>query len=107
MGRRGQPRRWLTSRCCARSAVSSGALAGTTLSARSLQRRLAEQRTSFSDLLAAVRRELAERYVLDHGLPVTEISYMLGFSDLSSFSRAFKRWTGRSPAEARRTRPRD
>lgn len=77
------------------------------LSARSLQRRLAEQRTSFSDLLAAVRRELAERYVLDHGLPVTEISYMLGFSDLSSFSRAFKRWTGRSPAEARRSLPRN
>lgn len=73
------------------------------LSGRSLQRRLAEQRTSFQDLLASVRRELAERYVRDLALPVTEISYMLGFSDLSAFSRAFKRWTGRSPAEARRS----
>lgn len=76
------------------------------LSGRSLQRRLAEQKTSFSDLLSTVRRDLAERYVRDLGLPVTEISYMLGFSDLSSFSRAFKRWTGRSPAEARRALPR-
>lgn len=75
------------------------------LSGRSLQRRLAEQRTSFNGLLTTVRCELAERYVHDHGLPVTEISYMLGFSDLSAFSRAFKRWTGRSPAEARRGRP--
>lgn len=83
----------------------NGIAKAVSLSARSLQRRLAEQRTSFSDLLANVRRELAERYVLDHGLPVTEISYLLGFSDLSSFSRAFKRWTGRSPAEARRSLP--
>jgi AraC-like DNA-binding protein len=71
------------------------------MSARSLQRRLAEERTSFTELLASVRRELAERYVRDARMPVTEISYMLGFSDLSSFSRAFKRWTGRSPAASR------
>jgi AraC-like DNA-binding protein len=71
------------------------------LSTRSLQRRLAEMRTSFTELLAVVRRELAEEYVQDRGIPVTEISYMLGFSDVSSFSRAFKRWTGRSPALSR------
>jgi len=71
------------------------------MSARSLQRKLAEERTSFTELLAAVRRELAEQYVGDPKIPVTEISYMLGFSDLSSFSRAFKRWTGRSPAACR------
>ncbi len=71
------------------------------MSPRSLQRRLASLHTSFKELLAAVRRELAEQYVDDRSIPVTEISYMLGFSDLSSFSRAFKRWTGRSPAERR------
>lgn len=71
------------------------------MSARSLQRKLADEHTSFTELLAAVRRDLAEQYVGDPKIPVTEISYMLGFSDLSSFSRAFKRWTGRSPAACR------
>jgi len=71
------------------------------MSARSLQRRLAGFHTNFKQLLASVRRELAEQYVQDRDVPVTEISYMLGFSDLSSFSRAFKRWTGRSPAACR------
>lgn len=71
------------------------------MSTRSLQRRLAEEGTSFTALLAQLRRELAEQYVEDRDIPVTEISYMLGFSDVSSFSRAFKRWTGRSPAARR------
>lgn len=71
------------------------------MSSRSLQRRLAEEGTSFTALLAVVRRELAEQYVGDPSIPVTEISYMLGFSDVSSFSRAFKRWTGKSPAASR------
>lgn len=73
------------------------------MSTRSLQRRLAEDGTSFTALLALLRKELAEQYVEDRDIPVTEISYLLGFSDVSSFSRAFKRWTGRSPA-ARRQR---
>ncbi|MBI5504342.1 MAG: AraC family transcriptional regulator [Deltaproteobacteria bacterium] len=71
------------------------------MSTRSLQRRLAEERTSFTELLAVVRRELAEQYVLNPQIPVTEISYMLGFSEVSAFSRAFKRWTGRSPVTSR------
>jgi len=75
------------------------------MSTRSLQRRLAEEGTSFTESLAMVRRELAEQYVLDPRIPVTEISYMLGFSDVSAFSRAFKRWTGRSPATSRHQDP--
>jgi AraC-like DNA-binding protein len=71
------------------------------LSTRSLQRRLAEQRTNFTRLLASVRKELAVSYVRDPQVPITEISYLLGFSDVSSFSRAFKRWTGISPLAAR------
>lgn len=76
------------------------------MSTRSLQRRLAEEATSFTALLAVVRRELAEQYVENPKIPVTEISYLLGFSDVSSFSRAFKRWTGRSPAASRQSSPR-
>jgi AraC-like DNA-binding protein len=71
------------------------------MSGRSLQRRLAEEKTSFKTLLAEVRRELASQYVEDRELPVTDISFMLGFSDVSSFSRAFKRWFGKSPAAVR------
>lgn len=68
------------------------------VSSRTLQRRLAEQGTNFRKLLLEVRRELAERYISDKNMPLAEISYMLGFADSSSFSRAFKRWTGDPPA---------
>jgi AraC-like DNA-binding protein len=81
--------------------TEEGIAKAVSMSSRSLQRRLAEEGTSFTSLLAVVRRELAEQYVGDPSIPVTEISYMLGFSDVSSFSRAFKRWTGKSPAATR------
>jgi AraC-like DNA-binding protein len=72
------------------------------VSSRTLQRKLADEGTSFRALLLEVRRELAEKYILDNSMPLAEISYMLGFSDTSSFSRAFKRWTG-DPPNAYRT----
>jgi AraC-like DNA-binding protein len=71
------------------------------LSSRSLQRRLAAVRAKFTDLVGDVRRDLATEYVTNGDISVTEITYMLGFSDVSSFSRAFKRWTGSSPASWR------
>jgi len=66
---------------------------------RTLQRRLAAEDTSFAALLAETRRELACSYMEAGGLSVSEIAYLVGFSDTSTFSRAFKRWTGRSPTE--------
>lgn len=72
------------------------------MSARQLNRRLKEENTSFRDLLMACRRELAEQYLSDSSLSLTEISFLLGFSESSSFSRAYRRWTGKSPTEARR-----
>jgi AraC-like DNA-binding protein len=68
------------------------------VSSRTLQRRLADKGTNFRTLVLEVRRELAEKYIADRTMPLAEISYMLGFSDTSSFSRAFKQWTGDSPA---------
>lgn len=65
---------------------------------RTLQRRLAEKDTNFRTLLMEVRRDLAEKYISDPTMPLAEISYMLGFSDTSAFSRAFKTWTGDPPA---------
>ncbi len=55
-------------------------------------------------MLVEMRRGLAEQYVLDNSLTLTEISLLLGFSEQSSFSRAFKNWTGKAPSEARQAR---
>lgn len=68
------------------------------LSSRTLQRRLSDENTNFRTLLLEVRRNLAQKYLADKSMPLAEISYMLGFSDTSSFSRAFKKWTGDPPA---------
>jgi AraC-like DNA-binding protein len=70
-------------------------------SSRTLQRRLSDENTNFRTLILEVRRELAEKYLEDKAMPLAEISYMLGFSDTSSFSRAFKKWTGNPPAAFR------
>lgn len=74
-------------------------------SSRTLQRKLAEEGTNFRTLVLEVRRELAEKYLADRSMPLAEISYMLGFSDTSSFSRAFKTWTGDPPAAFRTNLP--
>ena len=68
-----------------------------TMSYRSLQRKLTESGTSFKVLFEQSRHTLAEKYVSEGKLNMTEITFMLGFSELSSFSRAYKRWTGHSP----------
>jgi AraC-like DNA-binding protein len=67
------------------------------MSSRSLQRKLQEEGLTFKGLLDEMRRELAIQYVRDSRLPLIEITYLLGFSDSSNFSRAFRRWTGISP----------
>lgn len=71
------------------------------LTARSLQRRLKDEGTSFNALREQVRKDLSRRY-LDEKLSIAEISFLLGFSEPSAFFRAFKRWTGQTPIEARR-----
>jgi AraC-like DNA-binding protein len=75
------------------------------MSTRNLNRKLVAHNTSFKAVLLEIRSELASQYISDASLTLTEISYMLGFSEISSFSRAFKRWTGQSPSEARRDHP--
>ena len=66
-----------------------------------VKRRLKDEGTSFNALREDVRRELATRY-LDADMSIAEISFLLGFSEPSAFFRAFKRWTGLTPLEARR-----
>ncbi len=77
------------------------------MSTRSLQRRLAEQGTSFVALVDEVRAGLAVVYLGDAKLALGEVGLRLGYSDARAFLRAFKRWTGRTPGnyrEAQRAR---
>ena len=74
------------------------------LSPRTYRRKLHAKQTSFKEMLAQTRRELGEKYILDSSLTLTEISFLLGFSDTSSFSRAFRNWTGQSPSARRASR---
>lgn len=68
------------------------------LSPRTLQRRLRSEQTSHRGLLDSVRERLAHRYLLDRRLTVDEVAESLGFSEPSAFHRAFRRWTGSTPA---------
>ena len=69
------------------------------VSARTLQRHLGAERATFDGLLDETRRELAERLLADATLTVAEVAAATGFAESSSFCRAFKRWTGRSPRD--------
>ncbi len=71
------------------------------MSRRTLQRRLAEKQLTFSSLVEEVQKRHALRYLEDPSMNITEVAYFCGFSELSPFSRAFKRWTGMSPKEFR------
>lgn len=71
------------------------------MSERTLQRRLSEERTSFHEIVDDTRRELAERYLGQDRLAVTQAACLLGFADRSTFSRACKRWFDLTPSEYR------
>ena len=73
------------------------------MSVRSLQRRLNEVGTTFRTLLESVRKDLAATYVSDPDIELVEVAFLLGFSDQSAFSRAFRRWTGSSPSTVRKS----
>ena len=67
------------------------------MSERTLRRRLRESGITFSALVARVRRDLADDWLRRTDFNVKHISYLLGYADAAAFSRAYKRWTGRSP----------
>jgi AraC-like DNA-binding protein len=71
------------------------------LSPRTLRRRLADDGTSFRELLDETRAQLARSYVRDRRIALAEVAFLLGFSEPSAFHRAFKRWTGTTPAAFR------
>jgi AraC-like DNA-binding protein len=75
------------------------------MSARTLQRRLATEGTTFAAIVEAVRRERAELLLSDRTLTASEVAFLLGFSEPAAFFRAFRRWTGETP-QRWRMRPR-
>jgi AraC-like DNA-binding protein len=74
-------------------------------SERTLKRKLREEGSSYSELLDQVRRAEATR-LLESGVSIDAIAAALGYSDTANFTRAFRRWTGRTPAASRSTAPR-
>jgi AraC-like DNA-binding protein len=72
------------------------------MSPRTLSRKLTKQGTTFNAIIEELRKELAFRFLQDSNLVLTEIAFLLGYTEVSTFSHAFKRWTGKSPAAYRR-----
>ena len=68
---------------------------------RTMRRKLQLRGTSFQSLLSDVRQDLSSKLIGDASLSMTQITYMLGFSEVSSFTRAFRKWHGKSPTQAR------
>ena len=71
------------------------------VSARTLQRRLQDEGTSFQQTLDTLRESLAHHYLRSTDMSSAEISFLLGFEDSNSFARAFQSWTGKTPQTVR------
>ena len=72
------------------------------MSVRSLQRNLHKEGVNFKELLEMTRQDMAMKYIEEKQLSIIEICCLLGFSDQSNFTKAFKRWTGKTPHSYRR-----
>jgi AraC-like DNA-binding protein len=71
------------------------------MSRRTLARALAEEDATFSVLLDDLRAALAKRYLRERELPISQIAWLLGYREASSFTNAFGRWTGATPRQFR------
>ena len=71
------------------------------MSERTLARKLSDDGLNFTEILQQLRRDLAVRYLDDRKLHVSKVAWLLGFNEVSAFTHAFKRWTGKTPSEMR------
>jgi AraC-like DNA-binding protein len=71
------------------------------MSKRTLTRKLADEGLNFSGVFEQLRRDLAVRYLHERKLHVSKIAWLLGFNEVSAFTHAFKRWTGKAPTQMR------
>ena len=73
------------------------------VSQRTLARRLSSEGLTFAGVLQRLKSDLAKRHLADETLSISEIAWLLGYQDVSAFTHAFKRWTGRAPRAIRQT----
>ena len=71
------------------------------MSDRTLARKLSDEGLNFTEVLQQLRRDLAVQYLDDPKLHVSKIAWLLGFNEVSAFTHAFKRWTGKTPSQMR------
>ena len=83
--------------------VRAGAIARKLgVSRRTLARRLSSEGLTFARVLQRLKFDLAKRHLDDETLSISEIAWLLGYQDVSAFTNAFKRWTGKAPRTMRR-----
>jgi AraC-like DNA-binding protein len=75
---------------------------GLALSLRTLARRLAEEGTTYGEVVDQLRKSQALQYLKDPGMSLAQIAWLLGYEGATSFNHAFRRWTGHSPSVARK-----
>jgi AraC-like DNA-binding protein len=75
------------------------------MSTRSVARRLAEEGTSFGEILEQLQQRLASRYLGDDSMSIQQIAWLLGYSEPGAFTHAYRRWTGTTPRRARKPPP--
>jgi AraC-like DNA-binding protein len=73
------------------------------MSKRTLARMLSDEGVNFTEVLQQLQRDLAVRYLDDPQLHISKIAWLLGFQEVSAFTHAFKRWTGKTPSQIRTT----
>ena len=71
------------------------------MSQRTFARRLSLEGVTFSEVLESLKSYLAQRYLADKSLSISQIAWLLGYQEVSAFTHAFKRWTGKTPRESR------
>ena len=93
---------WMAGRLHTGALGAEAAARSVGMSRATLFRRLRAEGVTYADILCGLRRRVAELYLRAGRTSVSETAYLTGFSDAAAFSRAFKRWTGQTPAEFRR-----
>lgn len=92
-------------RACVRSMLPAGDVSADSvaarlcMSSRTLRRRLREEATTYQEIVDEVRRDLARHYLAEEKRGIAEVAFLLGFSDPSAFTKAFRRWSGHTPAD--------
>jgi AraC-like DNA-binding protein len=74
------------------------------VSRRTLARRLTSEGLTFTKVLEELRSDLAKQYLKEGDLPISTIAWLLGYQEIGAFTRAYKRWTGKTPKQMRGTR---